>query len=100
MSDHTNEPVFIDTDDDKTHFIRPATHNIWGEDDGGVIGYMCKTDFECEMGGALGGNTIYPDIDDLKRHASCVAECGIVKVKTFAVEVIQESNYFGDNDDN
>ena len=58
-----------------------------------AIGYMDKIDFECEIGLASGGNTIYPSIEDLKEHKKCVSECGIVKVEVKLIEVIEESKY-------
>jgi len=66
---------------------------IWCEEDGSVIGYMCKTDYEVELGGRSGGNVVYPSISDLKEHRKCVEECGIVKVAVSLVEVVQEENY-------
>jgi hypothetical protein len=68
-----------------------------------VTGYMCKTDWECEMGMASGGNAIYPSIEDLKEHRSCIGQCGIVEVKTFFSKVIQEEDYsdlFNEKKDN
>lgn len=55
------------------------------------IGYMDKTDFDHELGNALGGNEIYRSIEDLKRHKRCATECGIVKVEVTLLEVVQES---------
>lgn len=31
-----------------------------------VIGYMDRTDFDCELGYADGGNVIYPSVKNLK----------------------------------
>ena len=56
-------------------------------DDDFIIGYMCAVDFECELGAALGGNTVYPSIEDLKKNHECWEECGIVEVK---VQFIRE----------
>ena len=55
-----------------------------------VIGYMDLTDFECEVGMASGGNTIYPSPEDVLANRSCAVECGIVEVKVEATRVIQE----------
>lgn len=63
------------------------------EDGYSVEGYMCLTDFECELGSALGGNRIFPDLEDLIENKPCVEECGIAKVKVTGIEVIQESDY-------
>ena len=40
-------------------------------EDGSVIVYMCGTDWECEVGMASGGNTVYPSVEDLKRNSKC-----------------------------
>lgn len=60
------------------------------------FGYMCKVDFDFEVGEALGGNTVYSSIKDLKRHRKCVETCGIVKVKVELEEVVQYSNWRAD----
>lgn len=52
-----------------------------GDASGAVIGYMCRIDFECELGAALGGNTIYPDIEDCREKRGCTDHCGIVEVE-------------------
>ncbi len=54
---------------------------MYAEDDGAVIGYMCLVDWECELGAALGGNTIYPDEEDCAASRKCVASCGMVEVE-------------------
>lgn len=59
----------------------------------GVIGYMCLTDFECELGCAKGGNVVYPSERDLRETCRCIPQCGIAKVRVIGVEVLQESNY-------
>lgn len=66
---------------------------MWREepDDPFVIGYMCLTDFECEIGGACGGNVVYPSIEDLRENRRCVDGCGIAEVKVVGVRVIQEA---------
>jgi hypothetical protein len=58
-----------------------------------VIGYMCLTDFDLELGHALGGNAVYPSISDLKRQRGCIEECGIAEVEVTLVKVVQEPNY-------
>lgn len=55
----------------------------------GVIGYMCLVDYECELGYASGGNTIYPSIEDLKERRKCVENCGIVEVRVSYVRTVQ-----------
>lgn len=51
-------------------------------------GYMCQTDWDWELGEALGGTKIYESIEDLKNNRKCVQSCGIVKVKIELVEII------------
>lgn len=58
-----------------------------------VHGYMCKVDFDHELGAALGGNTIYPSIEDLVKNKSCVDQCGIVRVRIELDEILQESDW-------
>lgn len=45
------------------------------------IGYMDYTDFNYELGHALGGNIVYSDKADLLESNPCAKECGIVKVR-------------------
>ena len=53
---------------------------------------MDLTDWDEELGHALGGNKIYPDIQDCIDNNKCIDECGIIKVEVRAVEVIYERN--------
>lgn len=39
-------------------------------------GWMDSIDFEHEAGYALGGNKIYPDASDLRRHSTCIDKDG------------------------
>lgn len=57
-------------------------------------GYMCKIDFDHELGEALGGNVIYPSIEDLKKHHP-YKTCGIVEVEITLTTVV-EPNTYGD----
>ncbi len=52
------------------------------------FGYMCKVDFDYELGYAGGGNIIYPTIKGLKAFRCCWDECGIVKVKVTKVKTV------------
>lgn len=61
-------------------------------------GYMCKTDWDWELGEAPGGVEIYIDIDDLRKHRSCVDSCGIVKVKVQLEEIVQSEKRFSADD--
>lgn len=57
------------------------------------VGFMCKVDYECELGKAEGVTPIYPSVGDLRKHRTCVDECGIVKVLVYLDAVIQDENY-------
>lgn len=59
----------------------PESYPSWGEPDGSVVGYMCRTDWECELGMASGGNVIFPSVDNIKKHLRCASSCGIVEVE-------------------
>lgn len=52
--------------------------------------FMCKTDWDYEIGNAAGGNVVYASVEDLKSNRRCVESCGIVEVKVSLVRVIQE----------
>lgn len=66
-------------------------HPMWVEDgEDFVIGYMCLTDFECEIGAACGGNSVYPSVEDIRKHRRCVETCGIVEVEVRARRIVQE----------
>ncbi len=58
-----------------------------------VLGYMCRIDFECELGAALGGNNIYPSEEDCRENRKCVGKCGIVEVKVEATRIIHQGKY-------
>ncbi len=57
--------------------------------------YMCKIDWDYEIGEARGGSTVYGSEEDLKLHHDCVDECGVVKVKMSLVEVIKPGKSWG-----
>lgn len=66
----------------------------------GPIGYMCKVDFDYEVGNAMGGNVIYPSETDLRRNRKCVEGCGIVEVMVSQIRVVQEeADYDTDEED-
>jgi hypothetical protein len=44
-------------------------------------GYIDATDWDHELGEAMGGTKIYCSKEDILRERSCVKECGIIKVK-------------------
>lgn len=66
---------------------------MWGDDKGVVIAYMDKVDWDYEVGGAAGGNKVYPSIDDLEICKPCVASCGMVEVELKLRRVIKESDF-------
>lgn len=61
--------------------------------DDAKCGFMCKVDWDHELGQALGGNTIYPSQADLVSNKKCTDECGIVEVEVRLKQVIQESDF-------
>lgn len=65
--------------------------NAWADESNAVIGYMCLTDWECELGMASGGNVIYPSVDNIEEHRRCVAGCGIVEVEVRFRRVVKEA---------
>lgn len=62
---------------------------FWAEADGYVTGYMCMVDWECEIGGAIGGSTVYPSAEDCKHKRPCVDQCGLVEVRVIATRIVQ-----------
>jgi len=62
-------------------------------------GYMCKTDFEYELGNASGGNVIYPSLIDLQKHKRCWESCGVVRVSVHFEEIVIEEKDRDDPDD-
>jgi len=61
--------------------------------------YMCRTDYDHELGAAMGGNVVYPSVEDLKLHRGCITECGIVAVRVEFVRVVEEGCLHGDCDE-
>lgn len=70
--------------------IEPVTASFWSEDDGGTIGYMCLTDAECELGGVLVGNKVYPSVEGLLRCSPCAKSCGVAEVRVYVTKIVQE----------
>lgn len=50
-------------------------------DENPSVGYMCRVDFEDELGYAAGGVRVHPSIKDIKHNRKCVGGCGIVEVE-------------------
>ena len=57
------------------------------------VGYMCGVDWQHELGHAMGGNVVYPSVEDLKANRKCVRSCGIVKVEVKLVEWVQDQDF-------
>lgn len=58
-----------------------------------VTGFMCKVDWDHELGAALGGNNIFASEADLIANKKCTDECGIVEVEVRLKRVIRESDF-------
>lgn len=63
------------------------------EKDGSIIGYMCKVDFECELGVASHGCPVYSSPEACKEARKCIPQCGMVKVRVTGLEVVEEENF-------
>ncbi len=48
------------------------------------IGFMCRIDFECELG--MVDVPVYPSLEVLKEKRTCIPGCGWVKVRVIKVE--------------
>ena len=71
------------------------------EKDGSIHGYMCKIDWDHELGNAMDGNRVYATLEDLIREHDCWESCGIVRVKVTLSEVLVETDLtFGEDDEN
>ena len=57
--------------------------------------YMCGVDWQHELGEAMGGNVLYPSVDDLKQCMKCWESCGIVKVSVSIEKWEEEQDLFG-----
>lgn len=58
--------------------------------------YMCKTDYDHELGAASDGVRVYPSIKALNEHETCTQDgngCGVVAVSVELVKVEKESDY-------
>lgn len=55
-----------------------------------VHGFMCKIDWDYELGAASDGNKVFPSADALRRAHSSVDACGIVEVAVTLVRVVSE----------
>lgn len=64
--------------------------NVGSKPKRSIVGYMCKTDFDYELGEATDGNKIFPSVAELKMFNKCWKSCGIVKVETRLVKVVRK----------
>ncbi|AAW59789.1 hypothetical protein GOX2725 (plasmid) [Gluconobacter oxydans 621H] len=60
---------------------------------GMTTGYMCKTDYDHELGEATGGVRVYASLADLKAAQPCVETCGIVQVGIRFLKLVQNANW-------
>jgi hypothetical protein len=58
--------------------------------DKSIRGFMCRIDWDHELGRAADGNRVYPSVKALEEHHGCVLECGIVEVEVRLVRVVAE----------
>ena len=80
----------------ETDNVRP----MFAEEDGSILGYMCMIDWECEIGMASGGNTVFPSIEDLKERHPCWKGCGIAEVRvTFSKTIVPTADNDGIDED-
>ncbi len=75
-----------------TNSIAAAIHAMNAEEDGSVIGYMCATDWEFEIGAARGGNVIYASPEDAIESRRCIGGCGLVEVEVRFRRVVREGS--------
>ncbi len=58
------------------------------------VGYMCRTDFECELGEADDGSRVYPSLETLKEASPCVRSCGWVAVRVTLIRGVGEVAHY------
>jgi hypothetical protein len=56
-----------------------------------VTGFMCKIEWDYNIGKAASGVTIYPTLETLRRYHGSIEECGIVEVEVSIKEIVEES---------
>ncbi len=57
------------------------------------IGYMCKIDFDHELGTCSKPSKVFSDIESLIEEHDCANECGIVEVEVCLIKVVKESTF-------
>lgn len=55
--------------------------------------YTCGVDWQHELGHAAGGNRVYASVKDLKEHAKCWEQCGIVELEITLSKWIAEQDF-------
>ena len=60
--------------------------------DESIESFMCKTDYDYELGFASGGNRVFPSLQDLQNNKPCWKSCGVVKVQITLVEIVIPEN--------
>ena len=60
-------------------------------DDDFIVGYMCKIDYDYELGNNSDGTLVYPSIEALKECHTCWEGCGIVEVRVSYIKTIVEA---------
>lgn len=73
------------------------THGFISDHQNTRKGFMCKTDFDFELGEAAGGNVVYAAVEDLVNRRGCTNQCGIVEVEVREICVVQNENFDSDN---
>lgn len=58
-----------------------------------TTGFMCKIDFDHEVGNVFGGSQVYATLEDLRECEPASDECGIVEVEIRLVEVVEWESF-------
>lgn len=53
-----------------------------------VVGYMCRIDWDHELGIAIDGNRVYPSLAALKERHTMWEKCGVVEVAVTLQRVV------------
>jgi hypothetical protein len=51
--------------------------------------YICGVDWQHELGEASDGTRVYPSLEAIQHHRTCVKQCGVVRVTA----VVQEAEW-------
>ena len=63
---------------------------LGADEDGKIRVYMCLTDYECELGLANCGHSVYPTLELCLELRQCANQCGVVRVVIEVEEIVQE----------